>query len=76
MPEAKDGIVEQVDEPYVWMDVGHVNGVLADNVTVQKGMVAVNPDTGMVLVGQPRYPVHEPEAPPPEPPETRGHKGS
>lgn len=50
---------------YVWMDAGHVAGGL-DDVRVQKGMVAVDPNTGVPLEDQPDYPP-DPEPPEPEP---------
>jgi hypothetical protein len=62
MPESKAA----EDKPFVWMDVGHVN-VLPDGTLVQKGQVAVDPDSGTVLDPQPVYP-DQPEEPPPSEP--------
>jgi hypothetical protein len=60
MPETKAA----EDQPYVWISADHVQNMAE----LHQVMVAVDPNTGAVLDPQPEYPVHEPEAPPVEPP--------
>jgi hypothetical protein len=68
----KAGEEEEV-RPFVWLDVGHVQGsgnvgALPEDIRIQNGKVAVDAVTGLVLSDQPDYPEHDvPEPAPPEP---------